>query len=68
MDDIRKAIQPDGGLYLNSDGWLSWDVGDDEITLDADFTIEQLEFIIAYMRNMKTAQYSVQPAISVEAE
>jgi len=51
MDDITKAVHPNGDLYLNSNGWISWDVGEKKITLDGDFTLEQLEFIVTHVRS-----------------
>lgn len=61
MNDIKKAIQSDGSLYLNSGCWIYWNVNDNEITLDADFTIEQLEFIIAHMKSiMKNGEQHAQ--------
>lgn len=50
MDNMSKAVKPDGGLFLTSGVWISWSVGDNEITLDGNFTLEQLEFIVAHIK------------------
>ncbi len=50
--DVKKAIQPDGGLY--DLGWyLSWNVGDDTATLDGIFSADDLEAIAAHMRQTR---------------
>ncbi len=45
---MRKAIQPDGGLY--DLGWyLAWTPGDETATLDGAFTAQQLRDIALHM-------------------
>ena len=39
----------DGTLYSLS-GYISWDVGDDEVSLDGEFTVQDLEFIINHIK------------------
>ena len=48
---MRKAIQPDGSLRITGSGYISWDAGDDEISLDGHYTVEQLEFIVAHVKS-----------------
>jgi len=47
-EEMRELIRPDGGLYCL--GWyVGWSVGDKEVTLDAEFTADQLRWIADYM-------------------
>lgn len=50
MDEsVKAAIQDDGGLY-NLGWYLSWEVGDDDATLDGVFKAQQLIDIGNYIR------------------
>jgi len=49
MSDISWAID-DGKLKVNQFAFLEWNKGDDDIVLDGHFTLEELEAIVAYMR------------------
>lgn len=55
MDDaeikriLGDTVQPDGSLF-NGGWYVSWKPGDKDITLDAEFTIEDLEAIVAHMK------------------
>jgi len=51
-DDVKAAIQPDGGLF-NLGWYLAWTVGEDTATLDGSFTADDLDAIAAHMRNTK---------------
>lgn len=47
--DVQECVMPDGSLY--SLGWyLGWSVGDKSITLDGEFTVEDLEAIITHIK------------------
>ena len=48
------AIRPNGDLF-NLGQYIAWNVGDKDITLDADFSIDELEAIVWWMKNVKTA-------------
>lgn len=52
MDELSKAIQQDGSLHLNGNGYISWNIGDEEITVDGRYTPEQLEFIAMHVRTV----------------
>ena len=45
---IKDSLQPDGGLYWLS-GYLSWNVGDRRVTIDGDYTAEELRAIAGHM-------------------
>ena len=47
---LKEYIQPDGGLSCLGH-YLSYSPGDDSITLDCSFGIEELEAIVWWMRN-----------------
>ena len=53
LDDARKilgeTIKPDGSLY-NISPYTSWRVDNDYIVLDADFTVEELEAIVVWVK------------------
>jgi hypothetical protein len=45
---IKDSLQPDGGLYWLA-GYLSWNVGDRKVTIDGDFTPDELRAIADHM-------------------
>ena len=45
---IKNSLQPDGGLYWLR-GYLSWNVGGRRVTIDGDFTPDELSAIADYM-------------------
>jgi hypothetical protein len=45
---IKEAIQPDGGLHWLA-GYVSWNVGDRRVTIDGDFTPDELRAIADHM-------------------
>ena len=47
---LRDYIQPDRGLYCLGH-YLAWTPGDDEITLDCRFTVDELDAIVWWMKN-----------------
>ena len=47
---IKDSLQPDGGLYWLA-GYVSWNVGDRRVTLDGDFTPDELSAIADYMES-----------------
>ncbi len=47
--EITEWIQPDGHLHCLSP-WVSWYPRDVRICLDGEFTIEELEALVSYMR------------------
>jgi len=66
MNDLKKAIREDGSLYLISDGYIGWNVGEDEITLDSKFTIAQLEYIIAHMKSTTVKKDAITKTLIIE--
>jgi hypothetical protein len=51
-EEMGELIQPDGGLYCL--GWyVAWTPGRDEVTLDAEFTADELRWIADYMDRHK---------------
>lgn len=49
MIDRQKWKTKDKGLY-NTNPWMAWDVGNDEIDLDGEFNINDLLWIANYMK------------------
>jgi hypothetical protein len=47
---IKEAIQPDGGLHWLA-GYVSWNVGDRRVTIDGDFTPDELRAIADHMES-----------------
>jgi hypothetical protein len=47
---IKDSLQPDGGLYWLA-GYLSWNVGDRKVTIDGDYTAEELKAIADHMES-----------------
>lgn len=47
---LKDAIQPDGSLYCLGH-YMAWTPGSKTITLDDEFTLEELEAIEWWMRN-----------------
>jgi hypothetical protein len=45
---IKESLQPDGGLYWLA-GYLSWNAGDRKVTIDGDFTPDELRAIADHM-------------------
>ena len=45
---IKDSLQPDGGLYWLA-GYLSWNVGDRKVTIDGNYTAEELRAIADHM-------------------
>ena len=45
---IKESLQPDGGLHWLA-GYLSWNVGDRKVTIDGDYTAEELRAIADHM-------------------
>lgn len=58
-----SAIQPDNSLRTWGGLYLAWNPGDKDITLDGEATIEELEAIAWWVRNMGSISGS--PATSV---
>ena len=52
-DDIKE----DGSLHCLG-RYLNWNVGDEEVTLDADFSVEELEAIAWWVGN-RNAEYKL---------
>jgi len=55
MSDISWAID-DGKLKVNKFAFLEWDKGGDDIVLDGHFTLEELEAIVAFMRENRIVE------------
>jgi hypothetical protein len=49
QDILDAALDHDGGLYKLSD-YICWTPGDQTITLDGEFTTEQLEAMVVYIK------------------
>ena len=49
LEVLGDTVQEDGGLY-NLGHYISWDKGDNHITLDCSFDADELEAIVVYMR------------------
>ena len=47
---IKNSLQPDGGLYWLA-GYVSWNVGDRRVTIDGDFTPDELRAIADHMES-----------------
>jgi hypothetical protein len=47
---IKDSLQPDGGLYWLA-GYLSWNVGDRKVTIDGNYTAEELRAIADHMES-----------------
>ena len=47
---IKEAIQPDGGLHWLA-GYVSWNVGDRKVTIDGDFTPDELRAIANHVES-----------------
>ena len=47
---IKESLQPDGGLHFLA-GYLSWNVGDRKVTIDGDYTAEELRAIADHMES-----------------
>ena len=47
---IKDSLQPDGGLYWLR-GYLSWNVGGRRVTIDGDFTPDELRAIADHMES-----------------
>ena len=47
---IKDSLQPDGGLYWLA-GYVSWNVGGRRVTLDGDFTPDELRAIADHMES-----------------
>ena len=47
---LANYIQPNGRLY-NVGGYVSWNPGNSKITLDGEFTAEELEAMAWWMKN-----------------
>jgi hypothetical protein len=45
---IKNSLQPDGGLHWLA-GYVSWNVGDRRVTIDGNFTPDELRAIADYM-------------------
>ena len=48
MNIIKESLQPDGGLYWLA-GYVSWNVGDRRVTIDGNYTAEELRAIADHM-------------------
>jgi hypothetical protein len=48
---IKEAIQPDGGLHWLA-GYVSWNVGDRRVTIDGDFTPDELRAIADHVERV----------------
>jgi hypothetical protein len=59
INDLKSAIKPDGGLRANERIFLEWEVGDNIVVLDGNFTVEQLEFIVAHIKKQEKESESV---------
>ena len=49
MNNIQDCIQDDGSLY-NRYHYISWKLGSKTVVLDDEFTIDELEQIVLYIR------------------
>ena len=57
MDEASKKrceswIQPDHGLY-SLGAFIYWQPGTPTVSLDGEFTVEELEWVTAYIRRVK---------------
>ncbi len=52
---LNEFIQEDGDLFSGSK-YISWSLGENEVTLDDSFTIEELEAIVVYIRDKQNAK------------
>lgn len=49
----KKITQPDGSLHsLGDPAYIKWKLGDKYITLDGDFTIEDLSWLVSHMKSV----------------
>lgn len=46
---IGDFITDEGDLHGSSGNWISWMKGDSQISLDGDFTVEQLKEILSFV-------------------
>lgn len=56
---LRKdaLVKADGGLrQIGSGGYINWKVGESKIVLDGDFTIAELQWLIAHMQSKDEVQ------------
>lgn len=52
LEILKDCIKPNGGLYHL--GWyMAWNIDDKDITLDGDFTLDELKAVVWYMEHMK---------------
>ena len=50
METLKDFIERDNSLYLNG-RYVAWNLSDKKITLDDDFTADELEAMAWWMRN-----------------
>lgn len=46
---LDDTVQPNGDLYCPGH-YISWHIGDKDICLDCNFSVDELEAIVVYMR------------------
>ena len=46
---LNEFVQKDGGLY-NLSRYTSWEKGSEKITLDDEYTVEELEAIVLWIK------------------
>lgn len=51
---IEAARQPDGSLHEGGSQFVRWKKGDSDITLDGDFTVQDIESIARHVRGSNT--------------
>ena len=49
---LAPFIKPDGGLFCLAPQYLAWDVGNERVSMDGAFSVEQLEAIMWWMSHM----------------
>jgi hypothetical protein len=57
---LDDAVQEDGSLY-SLGHYMCWNTDERKVTLDCEFSAEELEAIVWFMRNKQTPEKPVQP-------
>lgn len=52
MDVLKEWIKPDGGLFCLGQ-YVAYTPGESTVVLDAEFSIDELEAIVWWMKNAK---------------
>jgi hypothetical protein len=50
---LGSSVQSDGSLHDTTQQYMWWSPGDSTITLDSEFTLEELEAIVWWLKNSK---------------